>query len=564
MLVAAVFTVSGSGAGDREAWNPVRGDRYVNPVINADYSDPDVCRVGGDYYMTASSFNCMPGLQILHSTDLVNWEIVGAALESYPADDWGGSVQHGNGVWAPAIRHHDGEFYIYWGDPDRGIFMVKSSSAEGPWEKPVKVVDAKGFIDPCPLWDKDGKAYLSHGCAGSRAALKSVLMVAPMSADGKSLTGPSRIVYDGHLTQPTIEGTKLYRRNGYYYIFSPAGGVATGWQTVLRSKSVFGPYEEKVVMAQGDSDVNGPHQGAWVETQTGEHWFLHFQDKGAYGRVVHLQPMRWVDDWPVIGVDDDGDGVGEPVAEYSMPDLPSCGEFQPSASDEFDSGSLGLQWQWPAEPSPFWYHMDQKKGCLRLYSAVQPEGASNLADCPNLLLQKFLAEDFSMTAKVSFVPDPRLDGETAGLVVMGLDYAALVLTDTGDGVVLQYAECRDALSGAGEIRSEAVEIPLRNCAEPYSAVYMSTTVPPAYFPEYASADIYLKVEVSRKEVPGNHDAAICAFSYSLDGKHFTRIGKEFEASAGKWIGAKAGVFCNRSVWKNDGGWLDVDWFRVGR
>ena len=259
--------------------------RYQNPVLHADYSDPDVCRVGEDYWMTASSFNCFPGLPILHSRDLVNWELVGAALTEYPGAGWDGPendfrtvVHHGKAVWAPAIRFHEGWYYIYVGDPDRGIFMVRTQDPAGPWEPPVWVVREKGFIDPCPFWDEDGKAYLSHGCAGSRAGVKSILFVAPMAPDGTRLLGPSRIVYDGHLSQPTIEGTKFYKRGGKYYTFSPAGGVATGWQTVLRADNPFGPYEERIVMAWAPGTVNGPHQGAWVDTPEGEDWFLHFQD----------------------------------------------------------------------------------------------------------------------------------------------------------------------------------------------------------------------------------------------------------------------------------------------
>lgn len=145
--------VPGRGGAVSSVWNPDRGDHYFNPVLNADWSDPDVCRVGNDYYMTASSFNCMPGLPILHSTDLVNWEIVGAALTDYPVPGWKDRVQHGNGVWAPAIRYHDGRFYIYCGDPDRGIFMVSAEDPRGQWSEPVWVVKAKGYIDPCPLWD---------------------------------------------------------------------------------------------------------------------------------------------------------------------------------------------------------------------------------------------------------------------------------------------------------------------------------------------------------------------------------------------------------------------------
>lgn len=348
-LTALSLTAAAPAQEPSKTWNPnVAGGKYRNPIIDADYSDPDVCRVGNDYYMTASSFACFPGLQILHSTDLVNWQIVGTALtDDYPVLekyrgtdlDWHRRSQHGNYVWAPSIRHHDGWFYIYWGDPDQGLFMTKARDVRGPWLKPVLVKEGKGLIDCCPLWDDDGRAYLSHGCAGSRAGVKSVLFVAPMSPDGTHVTGPSRIVYDGHEDQPTIEGTKFYKRNGYYYIMSPAGGVKYGWQVELRSKNPFGPYDEYVGMAQGKSKVNGPHQGAWVDTQNGEDWFIHFQDKHAYGRVVHLQPARWVNDWLVIGNDADSDGCGDPVSVWKKPNLPAGKNLQPSEDDDFNSTS---------------------------------------------------------------------------------------------------------------------------------------------------------------------------------------------------------------------------------
>ena len=585
------------------SWNPDKGNHYINPVINADYSDPDVCRVGSDFYMTSSSFNCFPGLQILHSTDLVNWEIIGAALTDYPGSDWDDSrawetlgqdldtpadippgaqewrtiPQHGNGVWAPAIRYHKGEFYIYCGDPDRGIFMVKSEDPKGKWSDPVWVVKAKGYIDPCPLWDEDGKAYLSHGCAGSRAGSKSVLLVAPMSADGTHLEGRSRIVYDGHETQPTIEGTKFYRRNGYYYIFSPAGGVPTGWQTVLRSKSPWGPYEEKVVMAQGGSETNGPHQGAWVDTPSGEHWFLHFQDKDAYGRVVHLQPMMWTEDnWPVIGTDKDGDGVGEPVMKYRKPELASSGVFQPAESDSFTSPELGLQWQWHGVPSAYWYYIDASArethtnglGALRLYSVDQKSGWKNLGDSPNLLMQKAPADKFTVTAKIRFVPNPQLKekDESCGLVLMGQDYAALKLTDSKEGMMLQHVECKDALKGAEEDMICSIPIASETLPIPYSNKYMSTTVPPVAPLEYKAADIFLRIKVEPHKREGDVPDMTATFWYSLDGKKWIKTAgsgtTSFTARAGKWIGAKFGLFCNRLSKKNDSGWMQVDWIEV--
>ena len=581
MLFMAGTNIPCDGQDAGGNWNPDRGTHYVNPVIYADYSDPDVCRVGEDYYMTSSSFCAFPGLQILHSTDLVNWELVGAALRDYPGPDWSDErpwevlghglrgdsspvpgaqewrsvPQHGNGVWAPSIRYHDGEFYIFCGDPDRGIFMVKTSDPRGDWEAPVWLLKAKGFIDPCPLWDEDGKAWLSFGCAGSRAGHKSVLFVAPMSADGTSLLAPGRIVFDGHRTQPTVEGTKFYSFRGYYYIFAPAGGVSTGWQLVLRADNPYGPYAERIVMAQGSTRVNGPHQGAWVDTPSGEHWFLHFQDKDAYGRVVHLQPMTWTEeDWPVIGIDRDGDGVGEPVQEYRKPDLKGSGCFQPATGDDFRALDLGLQWQWQGVPSPYWSFVgpgaadgESGRSALKLYSVEQSESWRNLSDSPNLLLQKFPSESFTVTAKLSFVPNPQLahGSEDAGFVVFGLDYFALKVLDTPDGAVLQAVECRDAMEGGEEnlLASVGLETVLGSRS-------------------YGNTDFYVRVKVEPRERPGDVPDAVCRFEYGTDGLDWFPLpdgGYRFTARPGKWTGAKFGFFCNRHVSKNDGGWLRVDW-----
>ena len=556
------------------------GSMYKNPVIYADYSDPDICRVGDDYYMTSSSFNHFPGLQILHSTDLVNWELIGAALTDYPGPGWDECIpaeenfaipQHGCGVWAPAIRYHDGEFYIYCGDPDRGIFMVKTKDPRGRWDDPVWLVRAKGYIDPCPLWDSQGRAWLTHGCAGSRAGLKSVLFIAEMTPDGCSLKEPSRIIYDGHKTQPTIEGTKFYEYQGDYYIFSPAGGVKTGWQTVLRSSDPYGPYQERVVMAQGATDVNGPHQGGWVETQNGEFWFVHFQDKDSYGRIVHLQPMHWKDGWPVIGVDDDGDGVGNPVNSFKRPDLPFSGVKRPYESDEFDGTTLGLQWQWPALPSPYWYYCNAAESRLKLYSVQQPEGWRNLWDTPNLLMQKFPAGDFTATTKISFVPNPQLapKGENCGLVIMGDSYATLRLTDAADGIKLQLIECVNAHKGAAETVLYEVPVHSEELPVPFSNAYMSTTVPPVKPLEYKECVVYMRTEIRNTPKEGDVPDALCTFSYSLDGENWHKIqvdGNEYEFKArpGRWIGAKVGLYCNRHHPKNDSGWMEADWFRISR
>lgn len=566
-LTALTLTAAAPAQEPSKTWNPnVAGNKYRNPIIDADYSDPDVCRVGNDYYMTASSFACFPGLQILHSTDLVNWQIVGTALtDDYPVLekyrgtdlDWHRRSQHGNYVWAPSIRHHDGWFYIYWGDPDQGLFMTKARDVRGPWEKPVLVKEAKGLIDCCPLWDDDGRAYLSHGCAGSRAGVKSVLFVAPMSPDGTHVTGPSRIVYDGHEDQPTIEGTKFYKRNGYYYIMSPAGGVKYGWQVELRSKNPFGPYDEYVGMAQGKSKVNGPHQGAWVDTQNGEDWFIHFQDKHAYGRVVHLQPARWVNDWLVIGNDADGDGCGDPVSVWKKPNLPAGENLQPSEDDDFNSTELGPQWQFEGPFSQYWYFCDAKKSRLRLYGPQAPDNYRNVSDLQNALLQKLPTENFTATARVRFIPNPdfKPKGEEGGFVIMGLDYAGIKFVSTKDGCAMRYVVCKDAQKGAAEQTVAEQAVKLTAMPKPYTQKYAVDDIPQ---PRSATPWMYVRAKV-HSEGTGNAIRAFAQFAYSKDGKKFTDLGQPFEIKEGKWIGAKIGFYCMRPSTKNDSPFFDVDW-----
>lgn len=528
-----------------EVWNPDLGNgKYKNPVLYADYSDPDAIRVGDDFYLTSSSFGSLPGLQILHSKDLVNWSIIGAAVPYAvpPVEDE--RPQHGNRIWAPSIRHHNGQFYIFWGDPDQGIFMVKANQIEGPWSEPVLVKAGKGMIDSCPLWDDDGRVYLVHAYAGSRAQFKSVIAVCELNSDCTRTITPSRIVFDGHEEHQTCEGPKFYKRDGYYYIFHPAGGVPTGWQVVQRSKNIYGPYEWRTVMAQGKSPVNGPHQGAWVTTSTGEDWFLHFQDVGAYGRLVHLQPMVWKEGWPVIGIDKDGDGCGDPVLTYRKPNVgKNYPNVNPQESDEFDHYTLQPQWQWQANINEKWAWYAGEKGFVRLYSFPVPADYKNLWDVSNLLLQKIPAPNFTATTKLTFTPDPRYCGERTGLVVMGMDYAGLIVEKRENGLVLSQISCKNADRGAAEESKGEVALD-------QATVYLRA----------AFKDTGKKIQKSE----GGHDQIIlCRFSYSLDGKKYLPLGEEFQVREGKWIGAKTGVFCTRPSKKvNDGGWSDVDWFRI--
>lgn len=523
-----------------EVWASDEGNgMYRNPVLHADYSDPDVCVVGEDYFLTASSFNCTPGLPILHSKDLVNWKIVNYALKKVEPVEYYNEARHGKGVWAPSIRFHEGMYYIYWGDPDFGIFMVKTRDPYGEWDKPVLVKAGKGMIDPCPLWDDDGRVYLAHAWAGSRAKFNSVLTVCELNKEGTKVISDPVLVFDGNDgVNHTIEGAKFYKRNGFYYLFAPAGGVVSGWQLVMRSKNVYGPYEPRIVMAQGKTDINGPHQGGWVDTPAGESWFLHFQDKGAYGRVLHLNPMKWVNDWPVIGVDRDGDGCGDPVSRYRKPRTDKTYPIEtPVESDEFDTRKLGLQWEWHANYQDV-FGFTTNMGYARIYGHELSSHFKNFWEVPNLLMQKFPAEEFTATAKLKV--SAKDDGQLSGLIVMGWDYSWIGVEKQGEKFLLKQAICKDAEQGNLEQVSTLAVL------EP------SKKFEAGLFPNF-EREIYIRVRVGKE--------AYCRFSYSLDGKKFTEAGTLFKARQGKWIGAKVGMFSVTPHGK-ERGWVDVDWFHV--
>ena len=550
ILMSLLTTLSVSAQYRSQVWSPDNGDgTYTNPVINADYSDPDVCvgPSGEDYYMTASSFQCVPGLPILHSKDLVNWEIINYALGNlYEGDEallqHFSTPQHGAGVWAPSIRFHDGWYYIYWGDPDFGVYMVKTQDPAGKWEAPVCVIKGQGYIDTCPLWDEDGRCYLVNGWANSRSKFASVLTVRELSADGTKAIGEPVIVFDGNGTENrTCEGPKFYKRDGWYWIMCPAGGVPTGFQLAMRSKSPYGPYEHKIVLAQGKTNINGPHQGGWVHTKYGEDWFLHFQDKEAYGRVVHLNPVDWSTGWPIMGQ------KGEPVSTYRKPKSASSVIVNPVESDEFNAPTLGKQWQWQA-------NYDEKFGTAtafgtyRLYTYKLSEGWKNLWQVPNMLLQKTPADEFTVTTKIRMTS--KSDGQMGGLIMMGLDYSALVVKRVGKSFQLLQLTCKDADKGNAQ-------------TEKLIATLKPTAEDKIDYKPGIHEDIYLRLTVSNDAAGVAHGGKpMVRFAWSLDGKKFQTCGDDFTMRQGKWIGAKFGFVSVETDPKCDRGWLDADWIRI--
>ncbi|WP_405797801.1 family 43 glycosylhydrolase [Streptomyces longwoodensis] len=475
---------------------------YTNPVLDADWSDPDVVRVGDDFYLTASSFGRVPGLPLLHSRDLVDWTLVGHALERLEPEEEFTRPRHDRGVWAPSIRHHDDRFWIFWGDPDHGVFQVNAPDIRGPWTRPHLVKAGRGLIDPCPLWDEEtGEAYLVHAWARSRAGVKNRLTGHRMHPEGTALLDEGKVIVDADRIPGwfTLEGPKLYRHDGWFWILAPAGGVETGWQGAFRSRGFFGPYEERIVLEQKDTEVNGPHQGGWVRTPSGEDWFLHFQQRGAYGRVVHLQPMRWdgPDGWPVIGDD------GAPVLVHPRPALPAQPPAAPATDDDFPGGRYGRQWQWTANPRAGWATQHSGDG-LRL-ACVRTPDAHDLRKLPHVLTQRLPGAP--SVVEVDLELHAQEPGARAGLAVLGDAYCWIGLRRGTDGtvhLVHRFAEqVAEAERDAGHSR-------------------------PA-----PGGRVRLRIETA----PG----ARCRFSHDLGGG-FEPSGPVFAATPWRWVGALLGLF----------------------
>ncbi len=562
ILVFGLTALSASANEPTKAWTPDQGDgTYQNPVLAGDYSDPDAIRVGEAYYLVSSSFTNAPGLPILKSTDLVNWTIIGHALPTIPPEAHHATPRRGGGVWAPAIRHRNGRFMIYYPDPDFGIFLVTAKDPAGPWSKPVLVDDRRGIIDPAPFWDDDGQGWLVNGWAKSRAGFANVITGRRLNKAGDKTVGEPVTLIDGE-RQPkvmtsqgpfpwmTTEGPKLYKRDGWYYVFAPAGSVKGGWQGVFRSRNLLGPYEGRNVLDQGSTEINGPHQGAWVTTPSGEDWFLHFQDADSYGRRVWLEPMIWKDGWPLIGQDPDGDGVGQPVLTHRKPatKTPSP-RLAPQDSDDFD-GVLSLAWQWNANPRDDWADLKASPGQLRLKSISSPE---NLWEAGALLTQKLPAERFTITTSLAFAP--KAVGERAGLVMFGSDYAWIGLQNGASGPQL----VRVDRQGADKFQPERVEVAL---AKAPAAVWLRISAepivvadpPPDFSPYWPSM------------LRSRH--ARVTFSYSLDGKAFTNVGSPFVSRPGRWVGAQVGLFAQAPSGTPSNtatriGWTDFDGLWVG-
>lgn len=492
LLAVGLLTLAAAMHAAAPAWGDLGDGTFANPVLNADYSDPDIVRIGDRYYLTCSEFHFM-GMPVLESEDLVNWRIIGQIFDRIDLPGYSDMTKYAEGTWAPALKQHDGMVWMYVCTPEEGLFMSRAETPAGPWEPLHMVKGISKWEDPCPFWDDDGQGYLvrSRHRAGP-------IIIHRMSADGREFLDEGTTVYEG----PVAEGPKMFKKDGWYYISIPEGGVGEGWQTILRSKDIYGPYESRRVLEQGSTDINGPHQGSLVETPEGDWWFAHFQQAGARGRVMHLQPVRWVDGWPEIGTDYDGNGVGEPMAIVPMPYEKVGKAFTPQTTDEFDGDRLGIQWQ--TNHNPVSERISVSDGCLSL----MPLKTTRLRDARNQLTQKIMG--YRSEAETSIYWNGMNAGDRSGLLCIGKKFI-----------------------GAG-IEIESVN---------------GNNVPTLYMEEDSVIVFKKPLPDLRPESPVeirlNLDALAnrYEYSYSIDGgRNFMPLGDPFEMRDGYWKGVRVGLY----------------------
>lgn len=512
----------------RDTLSDFQMKEYYNPVIYGDYSDPDPIRVGDDYYMVASSFTYLPGVPILHSKDLVHWEIINYAVRSLDWEKYQ-KPSHGSGTWAPSIRYHEGVFYVFIPLVDEGIMVARSEDIRGEFELNM-LIDQKGWIDPCPIWTDDGKAYMVFAYAASRIGINSRIDLVEISLDCRRVIGKPITIFSSPCMARVSEGPKAYWRDGWYYVLFPAGGVEKGWQCCIRSRSIEGPYEYKVVMHQGSSSINGPHQGGWITAPDSSEWFIHFQDVGVLGRIINLEPLTMLEGWPMIGMDIDGDGIGEPVQHYRMP-VDTGSDYSIPMGDEFEGETLGLQWQWQANPDDSSYSLSRLPGWLSLRCKANTERECLLWYAPNALTEIPQSDSFSLTCHLKFGEARPGDFISLGMIGHRYGYAGLYYSGSG-----YFMKSYKGIVTKKTFEGEAVERETETIS-------------------ISSDSLFIRMELRK-----DHNVI---FSFSEDGENYHTVKDIFPIDRATWTGAKIALWaCNRG--ESDGGWGEVEYIRAGR
>jgi len=493
------------------AWGDQGDGTFVNPIIPADYSDLDAIRVGDDFYAISSTFQFSPGVVILHSKDLVSWNIIGHAVDDLtrisPELNWDQMNRYGRGIWAGAIRFHDNRFWIYFGTPDEGFFVTTAKKADGPWEPVRSLWKVQGWDDCCPFWDDDGKGYFV--CSNPAGGYKIHLF--RLSDDGLSLVLDSDTVI--HQSRGS-EANKLYKINGLYYHYYSE--VHSEGRVVMmeRSRSLSGLWESRQLNHVSKNIDKEPNQGGLIQLAAGDWWFVTHQGTGDWeGRAMVLLPVTWIDGWPIIG-QVGADGIGTMVWSAKKP-IAGSSSFTPETNDDFSRPTLSPQWEWNYQPRADKWSLSERPGFLRLH-AFKPLKPDDLLKAGNTLTQRCIRTN-SNSVSVKLDLSNMADGQVAGICHFARGYSTFG--------VLQ--------------------------AKGNRALYLSEKGKLTQGPAITAASIWLGTQWDLNGV--SH------YSFSLDGVHYTQFGNPYQLTWGSYRGDRIGLFTYNN--DSDSGYVDFSEFK---
>ena len=496
--------------GDFFHWGDLGNGQYQNPVLPADFSDIDCIRVGDDYYAISSTFQYSPGIVIIHSKDLVNWDITGHVVNDITQIgnelNWDKMNRYGKGIWAGAIRYHDNKFLVYFGTPDEGYFMTTAENIDGPWQPLHRVLADSGWDDCCPFWDDDGQGYF----VGTNFSDNYKTYIYKLSPDGRDIIADSRKLINQGWGR---EANKLYKFNNYYYhLFSEYKSAKGRYLMMQRSKNILGPYKEIKQLNHADRKFMEPNQGGLVQTQKGKWYFYTHHGTGDWaGRINSLLPVTWIKGWPIIGKPG-ADGIGSMVWGGDKP-AASTPVVKPQTSDEFTDTLLLPQWEWNYQPRSDKFSLSQRLGWLRLY-AFMPIAKDELSSAGNTLTQRsYRTSNNEVIIKMDI--GKMADGEYAGLCHFAPPNAASI------GIVQKgtkrFLRCRIQNAATERVLIKGNEIWFR----------------------------------STWGLNGNSK-----FSYSINGKDFIHFGAAYQLAGGSYRGDRIGIFNYNNV--SESGYVDID------
>jgi beta-xylosidase len=519
-------------------WGAQPGGTYANPVLPADFSDLDATAVGDTYYAITSTMQYSPGMTVLQSKDLVNWKILGGVVPDLTVLDsqlnWDRMSRAGHGIWAGAIRFHDGRFWVYFATPDQGIFMSTAKDAAGPWTTVYPVMKAPGWDDTCPFWDDDGQMYLvtSHTGPEGPEQTKYNIHLFKLTPEGHEIVpGYDRVIHQSRGS----EANKLYKWGGLYYHYYSEVRSEGRVAMMERAKSLDGPWETRQLLHVHGVVDKDPNQGGIVQTPSGKWYFFTHQGRGDWeGRAAVLLPVTWVDDagkvvagplagpaWPIPG-GPGPDGIGNMVWRGAMP-VGGKALSSVVTGDDFSASTLKPEWQWNYQPRPGMWSLTERPGFLRLH-AFAPLKPNDLKTVGDVLTQRaFRSKRNEVTVKLDLTG--MVDGQEAGLAHFAKTSASLS--------VVQYGATPGLTVTVNGARPVMPLVPMLDDLLPgrQKTIWLRST--------------------------WGFDG-LSQFSYSFDGKAFTPIGDPYQLTWGSYRGDRVGLFTTNA---KDQGWVDFAAFQ---